>query len=587
MKSFLKYTLATIVGILITGLLFMLIFFGVMGVILSKGDTTVDIRPQSILKMKLNYEIRDRSPKDPFNNIDFQTFKVKTILGLNDILANIEKAKKDDDVEGIYMDLSYIPAGMATIEEIRNALIDFKEADKFIICYSDIYLHKSYYLASVADSIYLNPTGWFYMTGLSSQVMFFKETLDKLGIEPQIIRRGKFKSAVEPFTRDQMSEENRQQIESYMRSIWNHMAEEIAAHRDIPQDSLNMIIDNLLVNDAQSAKKYGLVDGLRYKDEIKESLKRNSDVDNKPRLVSLGKYNGVPAKKAYRGLAKDKIAVIYAMGQVMTGEAQEGSIGSERISRAIREAREDSSIKAIVFRVNSGGGSTLASDIIWREMHLAQKEKPVVASFGDLAASGGYYISVPADTILASPNTLTGSIGVFGMLFNGKELLNDKLGIHIDVAKTHRYADFGSPFRSLKTRERKVMEHIVDDIYDTFITRVARGRNMKAEEVQEVAQGRVWSGMDARHIGLIDKYGGLNDAIELAAKMAETSQYRTVGLPKLKDPFQQFMESFSGNLQNKVLKQTLGRDARYYQHLKEALSMEGIQARIPYTIEVN
>jgi protease IV len=587
MKSFLKYTLATIVGIVVTGLLFMLIFFGIMGAILSKGDTTVDVRPQSILKMKLNYEIRDRSPKNPFENIDFQTFKVKNVLGLNDILANIEKAKKDDDVAGIYMDLSYISAGMATIEEIRNALIDFKESDKFILCYSDIYLHKSYYLASVADSIYLNPTGWFYMTGLSSQLMFFKETLDKLGIEPQIIRRGKFKSAVEPFTRDQMSRENRKQTEAYLRSLWNHMAEEIADHRNIPQDTLNMLINNLAVNDAQSARKHGLVDGLRYKDEIKESLKRNSEVDDKPRLVSLGQYNGVPAKKSYRGLAKDKIAVIYAMGQIMTGEGQEGDIGSERITRAIRKARKDSSIKAIVFRINSGGGSTLASDIIWREMDLAQKEKPVVASFGDLAASGGYYIAVPADTILASPNTLTGSIGVFGLFFNAKKLLNDKLGIHIDVARTHQYADFGTPFRSLKTREKKVMEHLVDDIYDTFITRVARGRNMKTEKVQDVAQGRVWSGMDARHIGLIDKYGGLTDAVELAAEMAETSQYRTVGLPKQKDPFQQFMERFSREMKNKVLKQTLGGDARYYQHLKEAVSMEGIQARMPYTIEVN
>jgi protease-4 len=310
-----------------------------------------------------------------------------------------------------------------------------------------------------------------------------------------------------------------------------------------------------------------------------------TDKDDQP-FVSMSKYKRVPKIKEYKGLANDKIAVVYAMGSVIMGEGEEGSIGSDRISRAIRNAREDSTIKAIVFRVNSGGGSALASEVIWRELKLASETKPVIASLGDVAASGGYYIVAPADTIVASPNTITGSIGVFGLFFNAKEMLNEKLGVHVDVAKTHQYSDMGSPFRSMTAREREVFKKGIEDVYDTFIERVADGRGMTKEKVDEIAQGRVWSGMDAKRIGLIDLYGGMDEAVKIAAEKAKLEKYRTVGYPKLKDPFEQFMKELSGGVQAKIIQNALGGNYRYYRQLEEVKNMSGIQMRIPYEIEV-
>ncbi len=588
MKSFLKYTLATIVGLLITGLLFFLIFFGVVGSMISKGDEPAEIKDKSVLHVKLNKPIMDRSPKNPFSNFDFQALKPKPSLGLDEILANIENAAKDDDIEGIYLDLSVVPAGMATLEEVRNALLSFRDSGKFVIGYSDNYMQTSYYLASAASHVYMNPEGRLGMTGLSSQLMFFKEGLDKLGVEPQIVRHGKFKSAIEPFTRNSMSEENREQIQAYVGALWDHMAQNISKARGMELDELNRVVEELELHSPEAAVDYGFVDALKYKDEILQELRDSSGIgeDKDLRFVSMGKYSKVPKIKDYEGLAKDKIAVVYAMGSVIMGEGEEGTIGSDRISRAIRKARKDTSIKAIVFRVNSGGGSALASEVIWRELKLAQKEKPVVASLGDVAASGGYYIVSPADTIMASPNTITGSIGVFGLFFNGKEMLNDKLGVYTDVVKTHSHADLGSPFRSMTARERQVIKKGIEDVYETFITHVAQGRDMTKDQVDDIAQGRVWSGADAKSIGLVDMYGGMDQAVEVAAEMAKLEKYRTVGYPQLKDPFEQFLKEFSGGMKTRVLEDVLGKEARYYTNFKEAVSMQGIQARIPYRIEV-
>ncbi len=586
MKSFLKYTLATIVGLIITGLLAFFIFFGVVSSMISDKDKPAEIKSKSVLALELDHMIRDRSSKDPFANFNFQSFKPVKTLGLNDILANIEKASKDDDIRGIYLDVSVIPAGMATMEEIRNALLDFKKSGKFIIGYSDNFLQTSYYLASAADRVYMNPEGRVNMAGLSSQLMFFKEGLDKLGVEPQIIRHGKFKSAIEPFTRNSMSEENREQIEAYIGELWSHMARGISQQRGMPVEEVNRVTEKLSLHSPEAAVEHGFVDALKYKDEVLSELRDSTDVEDDVRFVGMGKYDRVPKIKDYEGLADEKVAVVYAMGNVIMGEGEEGTIGSERISRAIRKARKDSTIEAIVFRINSGGGSALASEIIWRELKLAQQEKPVIASLGDVAASGGYYIAAPADSILASPNTITGSIGVFGLFFNGKEMLNDKLGIHVDVAKTHQYADLGSPFRQMTAREREVIRSGIKETYNTFITHVAEGRDMTKEKVDEVGQGRVWAGADARRIGLIDGYGGLQDAVKMAANAAGLEKYRTVGYPELKDPFQEFIKEFTGNVKTKVIESTLGRDARYYRNFKDAMSMEGIQARMPYKIEV-
>lgn len=587
MKSFLKYTLATIVGLIITGAIFFIILFASISSMVSKQDEKVEIKPNTVLKIELDQMIADRSPQTPFENFDFSSFQPEKSLGLNEILANIQKAKKDDDIKGIYLDLSIIPAGMATIEEIREALLDFKESEKFIVCYGDNYNQKAYFLGSVADKVYMNPTGRVYLTGLQSQVMFFKEGLDKLGVEPQIVRHGKFKSAIEPFTKKEMSPENRKQINTYINSMWNHMAKGISKAREIEVEKINQLTNNLTHRNPEAAVKHGLLDSLKYKDEILNELKTKSEIDrDKIRLVSLPKYTNVPKIKDYKGLAEDKIAVVYAMGSVIMGEGQEGTIGSDRISRAIREARKDSSVKGIVFRVNSGGGSALASEVIWREAKLAAKEKPFIASLGDVAASGGYYIVSPADTIMANENTLTGSIGVFGLFFNSKEFLNDKLGIHVDVAKTHKFADLGTPFRAMKNEERQIIKDEIVQTYETFINHVAEGRNMTPEEVDEIGQGRVWSGEDAEEIGLIDLHGGLQEAVNLAAEKADLEKYRTIGLPELKDPFEQLMKEFTGNVKTSILKNEMGDSYRFYREFEEIKDMQGIQARIPYKIEI-
>ncbi len=587
MKSFFKYTLASLVGVIIAGLLFFLIFFTSISIMLSKQDKPVEINPNTVLKVRLDNIIMDRNPESPFGNFDFQSFKPQSSLGLNEILANIEKAGKDDNIEGIYLELTAIPAGMATIEEIREALIKFKETGKFIIAYSDNYVQTSYYLASVADKIYVNPAGRINLTGLNSQVMFFKEALDKLGVEPQIIRHGKFKSAIEPFTRNDMSEENRTQIMEYVSDLWSTMAEGIEEFRGIDNEKINELADNLSLETAENALEQKFVDGLKYKDEILGELKDSSKTDKDDvDFVNLNKYNRVPEIKDYKGLATDKIAVVYAMGSVIMGEGEEGSIGSDRISRAIREARKDSTIKAIVFRVNSGGGSALASEVIWRELKLASETKPVIASLGDVAASGGYYIVAPADTIVANPNTITGSIGVFGIIPNVKELMNDKLGIYMDVAKTNKHSDIGNPFRSLTDYEKQVIKNGIEDVYDNFVGRVADGRNMTKEEVDEIGQGRVWSGIDAKNIGLVDLFGGLDKAIEIAGEKAKTEKYRVVELPELKDPFNQFMKQIKGGAKTKIIKNALGDEYTYYEQLEEVKNMSGIQARIPYKIEI-
>ena len=587
MKNFFKFLLASILGVMIALFLFFLITLGIIGAAISKQDQAVNIDKNSILHIKLDQTITDRSNKNPMENFDFASFKPETQLGLNDILSNIKKAKDDENISGIYLDLTVIPAGIATIEEIRNALLDFKTSDKFIISYADSYTQATYYIASVSDKVYLNPEGLVLFVGLRAELMFFKEALEKLGVEPQIIRHGKFKSAVEPFMYTKMSDENREQTMTFMGAIWNSMLKGISETRNISIGDLNKIANELSLKNAESAVELKFVDGLKYKDEILNELKEltdKKDID-KLKFVSLTKYTKVP-KKDKKTIEKNKIAVIYASGNVIMGEGQEGTIGSDRISEAIRKARKDSTVKAIVFRVNSGGGSALSSEIIWREVKLAQEVKPVIASLGDVAASGGYYIVCPAQTIVASPNTITGSIGVFGLLLNGKELLNKKLGVHIDVAKTNEYADMGSFFRPLTAQEREIIQFEIEDIYQTFISHVADGRKMTKEQVDAIGQGRVWSGTNAKEIGLIDEFGGLDKAIEIAAKAANLEKYRIVEFPRLKDPFEQIMEDLQGNVRTSILKNELGEQYSYYENLQDIKSMQGIQACIPFHIEI-
>ncbi|MFO7923537.1 MAG: signal peptide peptidase SppA [Bacteroidales bacterium] len=588
MKSFFKFLLASVLGVLI-GLMFVFfIFMGIIGVMISTADRAVDVKPNSVFHMKLDQPVVDRASKNPFDNFDFLTMQPTSRLGLDDILNNIEKAKKDDNIEGIFLEISMPQAGISTLGEIRDALADFRESGKFILAYADSYTQAAYYLASVADHLYLTPTGLVQWTGLRSEVLFFKGTLEKLGLEPQIIRHGKFKSAVEPFMYDEMSEESREQVMSYLGSIWQVLLEGVSDTRDIPAGSLDSIAGELLVRSAETAVEHGLVDELMYRDQVLLKLKELSgiDEDDDIRPVSISRYTKVPAEREFKGLPREKIAIVFAEGVIGIGEGGELSIGSERISRAMRKARQDTTIKAIVFRVNSPGGSALASEVIWREVELAAREKPVIVSMGDVAASGGYYIAAPATKIVASPQTITGSIGVFGLLLDASGFLNDKLGITVDVAKTSEFADIGSFSRPMTPAERDILQEGVEDIYRVFTKRVADGREMDRERVDEIGQGRVWSGYDARELGLVDEFGGLKRAVEIAVEESGLETYRIVSLPALKDPLEELVKSLGGEVRMKLSGEYGGIVSGYYETLRSALENQGVQARMPFDIQV-
>jgi len=586
MKSFLKYTAATIVGICLTTFLFMILLIIVIGA--SSTEKPVEVKANTILYLDLNKRIVERAVDNPFDFMPTGASYLQEI-GLNDILANIRKAGKDENIAGIYMEPRYLTSGLGATEEIRNALIDFKETGKFIITFGDYYTQRAYYLASVADQVYLNPSGELLLRGYGPEIMFYKGAMDKLGIEVQVIRHGEYKSAVEPFTSEKMSPENREQIMTWVGSIWQHTLQGISEERGIEVARLNEITDKALIRSADLALEHELIDGLLYKDQVITELKKRTKIsENKDlRSISLKKYTRVPEQKEYKGLAKDKIAVIYAHGNVQLGNSGEGSIASERISKAIRKARRDSTVKAIVFRVNSGGGSALASGVIWREAQLASQTKPLVASIGDVAASGGYYILAPADTILASPNSITGSIGVYAMWPNAKSFFNKKLGITVDVAKTNEYSDFGSLFRPLNEGEKEILRHGVEEVYTDFLSVVSEGRNMTQSEVDAIGGGRVWSGENGLENGLVDLYGGLHDAIKLAAEMAGVEKYRVLELPRLEDPLDIFLRGLTENARSRIAMKELGEYYRYIEILGDVDSYFGMQARLPYIIDIH
>jgi protease IV len=588
MKDFFKYLLATVVGIFITSLLVFFIFLGIIGAMMSKSDKPIDVKENSLLVLKFKNEITDRASRNPLADMGLFNLKPSTKIGLNDILKAIKNAAEDNKIKGIYIENENIPAGAATLEEIRDALIKFKESGKFIVSYSNIYSQKSYYFSSVSDKILLNPEGVVEWVGLRSEIMFFKNALEKLGIEAQILRHGKFKSAVEPFMYEKMSPENREQVLTYMGSIWNHWVEGIAKSRGFDTKTLNLLADDLTIRNAKSAYEHKLVDSLVYKDQVIDLLKGLTDTNPKKDINSVGieQYAKVPAPRKEKGLIKEKIAVIYALGNIVMGDETEGQIGGEGFARAIREARRDSSIKAIVLRVNSGGGSALASELIWREMTLAREAKPVIVSMGDVAASGGYYIAAPADAILASPTTITGSIGVFGMFPNVKEGMNKKLGINVDVVNTNKKSDFGSIYRPMTAEEKAIGQQGIEEVYTTFIGHVAKGRGITTEQVDEIGQGRVWSGVNALEIKLIDEYGGLERAIELAAEKAELEVYRITELPKQEDPFQALIKELTGSAKMKMFEKEFGMAYKQYERIQSIIENRGVQARIPYDIEL-
>ncbi|HKG06015.1 MAG TPA: signal peptide peptidase SppA, partial [Pedobacter sp.] len=531
MREFFKYVFATILGFIISiAIIGVLTFALIIGIISSiDDDKSVLISNNSVLFLNLDQAIVERTPHDTFANLPIVGSDAERSIGFNDIIRSLEKAKKDDKITCIYLSVSSPNAGYATMTEIRNAIIDFRKSGKKVIAYSEVYTQGAYYLASAADKVYLNPQGALEFKGLSSKLMFFKGALDKLGVEAQIIRVGSYKSAVEPFITDKMSDNNREQVTAYLNGLYHTFLQGISKSRNIGTDSLHQIADEYKVHQAKDALAFRMVDGLKYKDEILEELKSLSDTEKKNNIISvtINDYAKSLSEETDSG-NKEKIAVIYANGDIMGGEGNNETIGSEKISRTIRKARLDSSVKAIVLRVNSPGGSALASDVILREILLTKKTKPVIASFGDVAASGGYYIACAADSIFVQPNTITGSIGVFGVIPNFQNLLNNKLGITFDGVKTGKYADIMSVSRPMTAGEKLIIQQDVNHVYDTFITHVSNGRKKTKAYIDSIGGGRVWVGTDAVKIGLADRTGSFKDAITAAAKKAKIKDYNVV-----------------------------------------------------------
>jgi len=588
MKSFLKYTLATITGIIITSILFFIVMLASLSALVASGDKPVSIKDNSILVLKAGATIPDRGNQNPFSSIDPFDLSFSPTPGLNEILQNIKKASSDNKIKGIFIENGLLPSGWSTTGEIRNALEEFRKSGKFVISYSDYVLtQQCYYLSTAADKIFVNPGSMIDFKGLSSEVMFYKRALEKLGVEVQVTRHGKFKGAVEPFILDKLSEENKAQIKDYAGSIWEHVIKTISESRNIPPDQLNLLADKLSGNIAANALENRLIDGLMYRDELIDTLKMLSgiDKDKNLKLVSMTRYSKVSdPNKSFS--EKNRIAVIYASGTIVIGKGNENNIGGNNYASVIRKVRQDTSVKAIVMRVNSPGGNAIASDLIWRELSLAAVKKPVVISMGNYAASGGFLISAPATKIYADPTTISGSIGVFGLIPNAQKLLDQKLGLTTETVRTNENSDFPSFYRPMNIYEKEVMQTSIENVYSDFVSKVATGRNLSPEYVDSIGQGRVWSGTSARQIGLIDEIGGLNDAIKGAAILAGIDNYSIRELPVLEDPYTRLLTQLTGEIRMKVLKRELGESVKYYNMLQEIKDLSGIQARLPYFIEI-
>ena len=590
MKQFFKFVLATVVGIIIASVIPLILIIGLIAA--AGSDKEVDVDPNSVLHVKFDYPINERTPNNPLANLGFLGLDGEKSIGLNDILSSIKKAKTDNNIKGIFLDESYMMSGQATTEEIRNALIDFKKSKKFIIAYSEIYTQGFYYLASVADKVYINPKGIIEFRGFSSEVTFLKGALDKLGIEAQIIKVGTYKSAVEPLVLTKMSDANRLQVTSYLGSMYDYFLTGISKARNINKDSLFNYANSGRIQQPEDALKYKLVDGLKYKDEILSELKQRTSIAEKKDIASvdLGEYvkSGTKVDTDPKDVSyKNRIAIVYASGEITGGDGDDNKIGSETISKALRKVRMDDKVKAVVLRVNSPGGSSLASDVIWREVMLTKKVKPIIVSMGDVAASGGYYIACAADSIIAEPNTITGSIGIFAVLPNMQKLFNDKLGITFDGVKTGKYADLGDVSRPLSPEERAILQNSVNRGYDDFTKAVAKGRGKTQAYVNSIGQGRVWTGTQALKIGLVDRLGNINDAVKSAAKKAGVKDYRIVAYPEQKSFLNKFGEGLSAEVKAHFVKAELGENYRYYEQIKGVTQMMRTpQARMPYDIVI-
>lgn len=587
MRSFFKYVLATITGILVSFVILFIVFMGIIGAIISSAssDQEVVVKSNSVLFLSFDYEITERSEANPLGSLNLPGYTTKSI-GLDDILERIRYAATDGNIKGIYIDAGSIGTGFASLKEIRDELQTFKKTGKFVVAYNAGYNQKAYYVASIADKVYVNPQGTVDFRGLASSTMFYKDLLDKVGVEMQIVKVGTFKSAVEPFFLNQMSDPNRLQVSSYLGSIYDTFINEISASRKIAADSLRAIADGYLVRNADDAVRYKLADAKLYKDELLSDLRKRLHMGEKEEIpfVSLLDYN----KKIKSDVSSSEIAVLYATGEIVDGEGKgPGEIGGDKLSRELRALREDDAVKAVVLRINSPGGSALASDIIWREVVLTKKVKPVIVSMGDVAASGGYYIAAAADSIFAEPTTITGSIGVFGVIPNFQNLMNNKIGVHYDGVKTAKFADLMTTFdRPLTAEERDIIQKEVDKVYTTFTGVVAGGRKLSVAAVDSIGQGRVWTGMQGVNNKLVDRLGNVETAIRAAAKKANLSKYKVAKYPEKEDPFTSILNNSKEKVQAWVAREQMGEYYRYFDVIKKATAQSGVQARLPYTVEI-
>ena len=592
MKQFFKFMFASFLGTLLTLLVIGLIFIGMIaGIVSMSQDKEVEVKSNSVLHISWKTPILDRGSDNPFENFDFNNMESKKPVGLNDILENLEKASEDPNIDGILLDMESVPAGMATLEEIRNKMLAFKESGKFIISYANNYDQKGYYLASLADEIYLNPEGMILFKGLHAQLMFFKGLLEKIDVDMQILRGpdNKFKSAVEPLMLEKMSEANRTQFETLLNSAWGQMLVDISASRNISIDDLNKIADKLELTSAENALEYNFIDGIMYRDELINLLKEKTgrEEDEKVKSISFGKYTKAKDRKE-RKMTKDKVAVIYAEGSIVQGKGGQGEIGSASLAATIRKVRKDDNVKAIVFRVNSPGGDAQASEEIRREVELAGDSIPFIVSMGNVAASGGYWISTNADYIFAQPTTITGSIGVFGIIPNFKKMFNDKLGITFDEVMTNENSDFIDVIKPMSEFQKAVLNEQIVEIYEDFTELVATTRNLDVAYVNEVGRGRVWLGTDALDKKLVDQMGGLEDAIAYAVELAELGEeYRLSEYPKQKDFFEQLAKEIMGDVKIRIIGNELGDFKTYYDQYQSIRNMEGVQARLPFVYTIN
>ncbi|PLK42736.1 signal peptide peptidase SppA [Emticicia sp. TH156] len=588
MLQFLKYVFATIVGLL---LFFVVCFFILVGIgsLMSSSDEKTFVSKNSVLKLDLNQIIRENTPQeDPFTEL-LSGGRGPGQIGLPQIKEAIANAKLDPNIKGIYLHAEYPTAGFATLEEIRGYLIDFRKSGKFIYSYAEVMSEGAVYLSSVADKSYLNPSGGLDFNGLSAKYTFMKGLFEKIGVKPEIFRVGEYKSAVEPFIRTNMSDANREQTQSFINDIAARFYGDISESRKIPMEELNNILNNALIQEPSDAVKYKLITNTGYWDEFEQALRKAAGEENDKKISYISIHKYLKAEKFVKeGSLSNRIAVIVGEGDIVTGEGEDGSIGSDKIIKELQKARKDNKVKAVVIRINSGGGSSLASDIMWREIELTKKVKPVIASMGDYAASGGYYMAMPCDTIVARPTTITGSIGIFGMLFNVETLMNQKLGITFDGVGTHQYSDFPSATRTMSDAEKMMIQNSVNRGYEEFTSKAAKGRHMSIEKLKSLAGGRVWTGKQAKENGLVDVLGGMDVAISIAAKKAKLKEgdYRVKYYPIQKTGIEAFMEKFGKEREEEKLRAYLGTLAPLAKQVKTLQSMDKLQARIPFEMEI-